>query len=182
MRWLLACFLLLPVSIVSADTPLYGEVHLGAAGVRHSDLDFYPALGSITAGWYVRPDIGVELFADAGFSDGEDSDIELGVEDAVGIALRLQSPAEKGLHGYVVLGYVDFSLAQSSTLRVDLGGVEIRETNLDERFTGSRLSIGMMQRLQRYPSLLVSAEYRNYYSASSIKVDGFLLGLRVNLP
>lgn len=183
MRWLLAWFLVLPFAVASADSPLYGEVHIGAGGVRHSELDFYPAIGSVTAGLYVLPDIGIEVFADSGFSDGEDSDIEIELEEAFGVAARFQSPGQGGLHGYIVLGYVDFSLAQTSELQLTTGeSATSRESNIDERFTGARVSVGLMQRLSRFPALLLSAEYRNYYSDSSISVDGFLLGLRVNLP
>ena len=68
MRWLIACVLILVSPFALAEGRFYGEVQLAAGGVQHSDVDFYPVFGSVSAGIYVVPNIGVELFADTGLS------------------------------------------------------------------------------------------------------------------
>ncbi|MEE9320046.1 MAG: hypothetical protein V3U76_06330 [Granulosicoccus sp.] len=175
MRWLMACLLCLGSSSLLADEAFYGELHLGAGGVRHSDLDFYPTIGSLSAGVYVLPNIGIEVFADTSLSDDEDEGFVLDLEEAYGIAARFQSPPGNGLSGYLVIGYVDFSVAQEPVEE------SLAAAAIDENFTGARFSAGVMQRLARVPQLLVSFEYRNYYADSEVKVDALLLGLRFNL-
>ena len=150
----------------------YAEVQLGASGVRYAELDFVSPIAGVSVGAYLFPGIGLELFADGALDRGGASRFESGVNQAYGAAVRLRSPSEDGLHGYIVLGYVDFVVEQESLDR----GIEI-----DERFTGLRSSIGLMQRLERVPSLAVTAEYRNFYVDEAIQVDGLSLGLRFDM-
>ena len=174
MRWLLACFLCLTALPAFAETPFYGELQLSAGGVRHSDLQFYPVFGTLSAGAWVYPGIGIEAFADTGLMTGEEDDFELELTTATGLMARFQSPPSDGLSGYILLGYVNFTLEQKESS-------ERRSGTDKETFSGARISIGMVQRLTRLPNLLVSVEYRNYYVDEDIRVDGLSLGLRVNI-
>ena len=173
MRWLIASLLILTSSTVLADGRLYGEVQFGVGGVSHSDLDFFPTFGTVTAGAFVFPGIGIEVFGDAGISDSEDDGFELSIEEAYGIAARFQSPPRKGLQGFIVLGAVNYTLEQQS----NAGAPTVRED-----FTGVRASVGLMQRIQRFPYLQVTAEYRHYNADEPLRVDAVVFGLRVNAP
>ena len=156
----------------TAAVPLYAEVQVGASGVRHSDLDFVSPIASLVLGTWVLPGIGIEAFADGELDRGSEDGFETGLEHAYGGALRLSSPERDGIRGYVLLGYVDFTIAQR-----DL----VTGATIDERFTGARFGIGLQQRLERFPSLLFGVEYRNFYTAESIQADGLVLGLRYDL-
>ena len=173
MRWLIASLLILTSSTVLADGRLYGEVQFGVGGVRNSDLDFFPTFGTVTAGVFVFPGIGIEVFGDAGISDEQDGGFELSIEEAFGIAARFQSPPKRGLQGFIVLGAVNYTLEQRSTE----GGPTVRED-----FTGVRASVGLMQRLERFPYLQFTAEYRHYNADEPLRVDALVFGFRVNAP
>ena len=175
MRWLIACVLAVSSSFAVADGPVYAELQLGAGGIKNGDLDFYPVFGGINVGVYMVPNIGIEVFADSGLRSDHSKGFDMDLEQAYGIGLRLQSPAERGMQGYIVLGAVNFTLDQSS----EASGA-IPATSINEEFTGARISIGLMQRLQRFPYLQVSAEYRHYNADEPLRLDGFVLGLRVN--
>lgn len=177
MRLLIACVLVLISPFTVADGRFYGEVQLGAGGVRVAEVDFFPIFGSVSAGLFLTPNIGVEIFADAGLVSDDSDGFELDIDQAVGIAARLQSPPIDGLQGYIVLGYVNYTLDQASLPVGPLAG-----TSVNGDFTGARVSVGLMQRLKRIPSLLVTVEYRHYNADEPLRVDALLLGLRVNTP
>ena len=181
-RPLLALSCLLPLlaaspSAVVADEArfgsLYAEVQVGANGVRHSDLDFVSPLASLSVGTWLYPGIGVEAFTDVELERGADEGFEAGVSRAVGGALRLSSPAQGGIRGYVVLGYVDFTVAQEPTRG--------RGREIDERFSGARLGVGLQQRLKIAPALLFGAEYRRFFVDEALHVDGLVFGLRLDV-
>jgi len=157
-----------------ASSPLYGELHFGAGGVRHSDLDFFPLFASFTAGFFVVPNIGLEVFADAALADEDNAGFDMELSSAFGVALRLQSPPRAGLSGYVVVGMVDYTLTQTPR------GSSADNRAIEEDFRGARVSVGVMQQLRRVPALSVSAEYRSYYADQPIKVDSIVFGLRVS--
>lgn len=169
--------LLISSSIASADGPVYGELMLGVGGVTNTDLEFYPALGSVSVGAYVYENIGVELFADSGLRSGEDADFTLDVDQAYGVALRLQSPPVDGVQGFIVLGAVSYTLEQQLS-----SGVAGSAAGVSDEFVGVRASIGLMQRLVRFPALQLTAEYRHYNADEPIRLDAVLLGLRFNAP
>lgn len=177
MRWLLACVLAVSTSTVQADGPLYAEVQLAAAGVNHSNLDFYPTFGSISAGLFVREGIGIEVFADSGITSDKKNGFDLEVTEAYGIGLRLQSAPVNRIQGYMVLGAVNFTVNQEANATASLGG-----SLINGDFTGVRVSLGIMERLERWKNVLVSLEYRHYNADQPIHVDAVLLGLRVNTP
>jgi len=160
-----------------ADGRFYGEVQLAAGGVQHSDVDFYPVFGSVSAGLYLVPNIGVEVFADTGLSSDNSDGFDMDIEQAQGIAVRLQSPATQGLQGYIVLGYVNYTLDQDARATATQAA-----SSVNEDFAGARISVGLMQRLKSLPSLLVSAEYRHYNADEPLRVDALVLGIRVNTP
>ena len=174
-RGLLALVVLFSSGTAFADGRLYGELQLGAAVVSHSDLDFVPIFGTITAGAFVLPGIGVELFADTGFIDGSEEGFDLSIDHAFGAAVRFQSPARRRVQGFIVLGIVNFTIDQESTSGVIRSSVE-------EDFTGARVSIGLMQRLVRFPNIQVTAEYRHYNADDPLRVDALVIGARVNTP
>lgn len=173
MRWLLAGVLALFCVTANADGPIYGELQLGAGGVRHSELDFWPGFGSVTAGAYVFPNIGIEVFADLGLSKDTSDGFSMEIEGAHGIAARFQSPPNRGIQGYIVLGYVSYLLEQ----RTAASGARV-----DETFRGVRASVGLMQRLSRFPNLQLTGEYRHYNADEPLRVDALVIGLRFNTP
>lgn len=175
MRLIVTLLLVLLSAQAQAGIQLYGEARLGAGGVRHSDLDFYPGFGSFSAGLFVFDHIGIEGFVDTPISPGERGVFELDVTQAAGVAVRLQSPAQRGLQAYVLLGYVDFTLEQEED--GVLGMRKVKQT-----FDGIRASIGVNQRLKTIQGLIFSVEYRNYYADSGITVDGVSVGLRFEMP
>lgn len=175
MRWLIALVLAVSSSFAQADGPVYGELQLGAAGLSNDDLDFYPGFGGINAGFYVLPNIGLEVFADTAVQADSKGGFEMEIEQAYGIGVRFQSPPTRGTQGYIVLGAVNYTLDQQS-----VNALNQAQTAINEDFTGARISIGLMQRLKRAPYLQVSAEYRHYNADEPLRVDAFVLGLRVN--
>lgn len=177
MRWLIACVLTIISSIANADGPVYAEVHVAAAGVKNSDLDFYPQFASVSAGLFVSPGIGLEIFADTGLASDRKGGFDLEIENAVGVALRLESPSIRRVHGFIVIGAVNYSVKQTSAI------TDIRTgSSIEGDFKGMRLSIGIVERLERWDNVLLSLEYRHYNADEPIRVDALLLGLRINTP
>jgi hypothetical protein len=177
LRWLITVGLLLASFTASAEGRVYGELQLGAGGVSHSELDFFPSFGTVSLGAYVAPNIGLEVFADTSIAPGEDDDFQLDIEQAVGVGLRLQSPPVDNVQGFIVLGAVNFTLDQTLT---NAAASQVNDVN--EEFTGLRVSVGLMQRLQRVPNTLVTAEYRHYNADGPLRLDAIVLGLRINTP
>lgn len=177
MRWLLACVLAVSTSIAQAEGPLYADVQVAAAGVSHSNLDFYPAFASVSAGLFVREGIGLEVFADSGIRSDRKNGFDLEVTEAYGFGLRLQSPPVRRIQGYMVLGAVNFTVNQQANATASLGG-----SLINGDFTGLRVSLGVMERLERWDNVLVTLEYRHYNADEPLNVDSLLLGLRVNTP
>lgn len=153
---------------------LYAEGQWGVHAVRHSDLDFFPLLGSGTLGLWLFNNIGVEVFGDIGLGSFEDGPFSLEVEEAGGIAMRFQSPPRNGFSLYFTAGYVDFQVTQTVTDERGIGRVS-------EGFAGLRLGVGLAQRLPVFENVLVIGEYRNYFSEDELQVDTLTLGLRVNI-
>lgn len=174
MRWLLALLLTFSSFSVAAESQFYGELQLGVHGVQHSDLDFHPGFASGSFGVYVRPQIGVELFYDRGLSKAREDDFEIEVTEASGIAARFESPSQRGLQAYILLGYVTYSINQYENLP---GSRRLAKEN----FTGARISLGLAKTLQRYRQAQLVFEYRNYDVDAPLNVDGFGLGIRVKL-
>jgi len=176
-RWLIACVLAFSVSIAQADGPIYAEFQFGAAGVRNGDLDFVPKLASVSAGFYLRQGIGLEIFADGGVSSDRKDGFDLEIESAYGIALRLESPPVRRVRGYMVIGAVEYTVNQESSATAD-----IRSSAIDGDFTGLRIGLGISERLERWDNVIVSLEYRHYNADEPLQVDALLLGLRINTP
>jgi len=179
-KWVCAVAVAMGAGSLSADEryvggPLYAQAGIGIGGVRVGELDFYPAFVTATLGAYVLPGIGLELHADAGFREGRDDGFELELPLAYGAGVRFESPPERGLAGYIVLGYVAFEAEQA--LRENPSA-----TTVDEDFAGGRVSIGLVQRFERVPGLLLSAEYRKYAVEDGLDLDALVIGLRVNAP
>lgn len=151
----------------------YGELHFGAAGIRHSDLDFFPLFASATAGVFVVPNVGIEIFADAALADEDNAGFDMELSSAQGIAARFQSPPRGGLSGYIVLGMVNYTLTQTPQNALVANG------KIEEDFRGARISVGLVQQLRRVPELSFSAEYRSYYADQPIKVDSLVFGVRL---
>ncbi len=174
LRLIFAFVLLVCAAQTHAGVRLYGDVQVGAGGVHHSDLDFYPRFGSFSAGLFVFKNIGVEGFVDTSFASAERSIFEVEVPRAAGVAVRFQSPPISGLQAYVLVGYVDFTLEQKENGL--LGERTVRQT-----YDGARFSVGVQQRLNVVDGLIFGVEYRNYYADSGITVDGLSLGLRFEM-
>lgn|GEM_PF-800271 len=152
----------------------YAEGFVAGSGISVGAFDYYPVFAGVSAGFFFHKGIGLELHLDGEILPGEDNDYELAYERGAGVALRLESPAQGGLSGYVLLGYTEFSVRQERENPPVAGD----EVNGD--FGGPRISIGLVQRLARSPWLSVSAEYRKYYVEGGLDVDAFVLGLRVS--
>lgn len=178
MRWLLAVFLAVSTSHAIADGPIYGEVQIAGAAIQHSDLDFYPTFGSFNVGAYLFPNIGLEVFADAGIGSDSAGGLDMDIEGAYGIAARFQSPpVGSGIQGYIVLGAVSYTLDQLSRATAVLP-----RSSVDEEFRGVRVSIGFMQRLKSFNNLQFTAEYRHYNADEPLRIDALVLGMRINAP
>ncbi len=153
---------------------LYADTQWGVQAVRHSELDFFPLFSSGAIGLWVFDNIGVEVFGDFGLGSFERDDFEVEVEEAGGIAMRFQSPPRKGFSVFFTAGYVDYQLAQVVD---DERGV----SRVSQGFAGLRLSVGLAQRLPVFESVLITGEYRNYYSEDELQLDSLALGLRFNI-
>lgn len=153
---------------------IYADVQWGVHAVRHSDLDFFPLLTSGTLGLWIFNNIGIEVFGDAGQGSFEDGPFELEIEEAGGFAVRFQSPPRNGFSLYFTAGYVDFQVTQTVADERGVG-------RISEGFAGLRLGVGLAQRLPVFENVLVTGEYRNYFSEDELQVDTLALGLRVNI-
>lgn len=171
MHRLLMLLLCLGSQIAHAEQGAYGELHVGAYAVDHSDLTFYPSFVSGSAGWFVHRDIGVEVFYDSALRDDGEQVFDLSLSAAGGLALRMQSPLVNGLQAYMLLGIVRFTLEQEEA---DSRGQRI----VRETFDGARVSLGLSKRLSAAGGLMINLEYRNYYVDQSIHVDAISTGLR----
>lgn len=155
------------------QSDFYGELHFGVNGIRHSDLDFIPLFASVSAGVFILPNIGIEVFVDAALADDENAGFDVELTSAQGIAARFQSPPWKGLSGYVVLGAVNYRVTQSPQ------NASIGNGSIEEDFVGGRVSVGVIQQLKRLPKLSVSAEWRSYFVDEPIRVDSLVIGMRI---
>lgn len=159
---------------------LYADLQIGVHGVRHSELDFYPGVANASVGFWIVDNIGVDIFADTSTIGDDIGVFELEVAHATGVALRFQSPhLASRLHAYMVLGYVDLQVEQKEE-RLDASGQRVGRT-VRQSFSGVRISLGFARRLSVLKDVLVTGEYRNYYTEDEIQIDGLSLGLRVNL-
>lgn len=174
MRLIVSLLLVLLSMQTQAANQYYGEVRLGIGGVRHSDLDFFPKFGSLSGGLFIFDNIGIEAFVDVPLTASDKSAFELDVTQAAGVAVRFQSPPQRGLQAYILIGYVNFTLEQEEN------GVLGRRT-IKQSFDGARVSIGVNQRLEVMDGLIFGVEYRNYHADSGIVVDGVSLGLRYEI-
>ncbi len=165
-------FLILTTSSVQAESSFYGELRLGAGGVRHSNTDFFPGYGGLTGGFFLTHNIGVEAFVEFPLGVGAERGFDVRIPMASGVAARFQSPSVNGVEGYIVLGFTTFELEQEN--RNDPAARTITGD-----FTGVRTSIGVQQHLSLFPGFLVALEYRNVNTDSGITTDGLSLGLRV---
>jgi hypothetical protein len=176
-RWLIACVLTFCSSIATANGPVYAEAQFAAAGVNHSGLDFYPQFASVSAGVFLRPGIGLEVFADGGLSADRKGGQQLEVENAFGVAIRLQSPPIRRVQGFVVSGAVNYSINPTAAAMGASGS-----SSIEGDFKGARISVGLMERLERWENVLLTLEYRHYNASDPLRVDALLLGLRFNTP
>jgi len=172
MRWLLALVLTLSSFSAVAESQFYGEFQLGVHGVQHSDIDFYPGFASGAVGVYVKRHIGVELFFDRATSSDNQEGFEIEVAEASGFAARFESPTQRGMQAYILLGYATFSIDQSEANPRRLA---------KENFKGARISLGLARTFERYRQMQLVFEYRNYDVDAPLRVDGFGIGLRVKL-
>jgi len=153
---------------------VYADVQWGVQAIGHSDLNFYPAYTSGGIGLWLFDNIGIETFGDLGLEAYQSGPFTVEIEEAGGVGLRFQSPPKRGLSAYLVAGYVDFQLTQVES---DSRGTR----RVSQGFGGVRFSVGLAQRLRSFDSVLLTAEYRNYYSQSEIQVDLLSVGFRVNV-
>lgn len=177
MRWLIACVLAAFSSFANAEGPLYADLHFAVAGVDHTNLDFYPKFASATAGFFIRPGIGLEVFADRGLASDRKRGFDLEIESAYGVAVRLESPPIRRVSGYIVIGGVNYSVKQVAAATGMLGS-----SSISDDFSGVRFSIGFIERLERWENVLLSVEYRHYNADQPLQVDSLLLGLRLQMP
>jgi len=176
-RWLIACVLTVCSSFANAEGALYADLQFSVAKVNHSELEFYPQFASVSAGVFLYPGIGIEVFADGGLGSDRRSGLDLEIENAYGIAIRLQSPPVRRVQGFIVLGAVDYTINQSASATSSSVG-----SSIDGNFTGLRVSVGLLERLERWENVLLSLEYRHYNADEPLQVDALLLGVRVNTP
>lgn len=174
-RLVFAVLFLLAASQSQAAINLYGEARLGAGAVRHSDLDFYPRFGSLSAGVFVFENIGIEGYVSSSLGSDKQDGFDVEVTESSGAAVRFQSPPKLGgLQAYILLGYVSFQLQQIED------GIEEPRT-VKTTFDGVRVAIGVHQRLKLVNGLIFGLEYRNDYADSGITVDGLSFGLRYEM-
>lgn len=152
----------------------YGDIHYAYGGVAHSDLEFNPSFLSLSGGVWLRPGIGLELYADQGLNESRQGNFELEWTNTSGFAARFQSPARNGFFAYILLGMAFTHLEQSES---DSRG----ERTVVQNYEGGRLSIGFGQRYPSIPGLVVVAEYRNYFVDEDLNLDAISLGLRFDL-
>jgi len=169
--------LLAPHSLHAAGTPLfarlYGDVQFTLGGMRHSELDFYPGYVSVSAGAWIRPGVGIDVFADEGVFSDSDGDFTFELTNASGIAGRFQSPARQGFYAYVVLGLVNVRLVQDES-------TELGDRTVIQNYQGGRISVGIGQQLPFARNLIVTGEYRNYFVDKELQLDALSLGLRLS--
>ena len=88
--------------------------------------------------------------------------------------MRFQSPPRNGFSVYLMAGFVDYQVVQEVN-------DERGRARVSEGFTGFRLGFGLAQRLPVFENVLVTGEYRNYFSEDELQVDSLTVGLRVNI-
>ena len=174
-RLFVALLILLAASQSQAAVKLYGEVRLGAGGVRHSDIDFYPQFGGFSAGVFIYDNIGIEGFFNSSIASDNRAGFEVDVTESSGAALRFQSPPQLGgLQAYILLGYVTFILEQQ------VNGI-VGARPFDEDFTGAMVALGVHQNFKTVNGLSFGLEYRNHHADTGIIVDGLSFGLRYEM-
>jgi len=153
---------------------LYGDVQFTLVGARHSTINFYPGSVSVSGGAWIRPGVGIDVFADEGAFSDRDGDYEFEVTNASGVAGRFQSPARNGFFAYVLLGLVNVRLVQEENSETPDSRTVV------QNYQGGRFSVGIAQQLRFARNLIVTGEYRNYFVDKELQLDALSLGLRLS--
>ena len=165
-----------PASAAFGDLRPYLEGYIAGSAVEVAGEDFFPGYAGLTAGVFVFPGLALEVHADGELADDSRDGFDLAYENGFGVAARFQSRPIGGVSGYVVLGYTAFRVNQQPSGPSLIGG------DVTETFDGTRVSIGVINRLSRFPLFSISAEYRRYFTEGGLDIDSLVLGLRISPP
>jgi len=167
------CFLLVLFSMSSMSHAY--DWYVGASGHYLQDkilsANFKPGGIGALVGAYIKPKVGVELYAMTGLNPYDDDvDINLEHSYSVGALVRLESPeTESGGKMFVKLGY------GTTELNMDRSGTG--EPGKDS-FTGFTYGGGVEFNLCKSDRYYVSLDAMSYYSRNDISIGGASLGFR----
>ncbi len=137
-------------------------------GESENSVELRPVLGSVSAGYWVRPGIGIELEAGVGLADDSVGSLDLDFESQLGINLRLESMPVSRFAAFALFGYV------RSSYDVSVGGSSSSIT-----LPGGRLSLGMTYLIN--PFLRIEAGLTHHDYDGDTRVNSFRFGLRYDL-
>ena len=140
---------------IGGDSGGKASFSLGSAGLR--------------AGFYLEPQLGLELYAAVGVEDDRDLGIDMGVESLAGILGRFESrETEEGFKLFLLLGYGMTELEMQRTT-----------TTLPDRelYHGFVYGGGAEFRLGESDSF-INIQGLRHYDEDDLSLDGISLGIR----
>lgn len=171
----ICCSALLMMSssaVLAEGERLYADVAMTANSVKIADNRFTIPTAQARIGVWLREGIGIEVMGATGRDEDTQAGLDLEISSVQGAYLRLQSPFEGGVSGYVLLGGSQYEL-DGSTTTSSLPG--------KDEFSGGSASFGLLFALPTRVNASVITEYSRHYADDDIQFSGFSIGLRVEL-
>ncbi len=133
------------------------------------------SVGSLILGYELHPNFAVEAMASTSFSDAEKSFGDAKLSTTINSALGLYGV---GKYQFENTGFEVF--AKLGMTRADLKlKASDSEDSISETDSGSDISGGIGANYHVSDSIMLRAEYMNYYNKDSIKITGFGAGVFV---
>ncbi|KZY37750.1 MULTISPECIES: outer membrane beta-barrel protein [unclassified Oleiphilus] len=169
------CLLALSSIAFAEDKPKYYaglDAHylINTIGNEQSgEAEFDISGAGLRAGLYLEPQVGLEVYAAQGVTEGDDIGIDMSLVSSVGILGRFESPeAENGGKLFILLGYgmSELEMTRSASSPVDR-----------ELYHGVVYGGGAEFRLGSSETF-INIQGLRYYDEDHLSLDGVSLGLR----
>lgn len=152
-----------------AGKDLYGELSLGYARIAIADNDYDTAAIGFRSGFYVEPQIGLEVLLTTGVTDDDISNTEVSLDYSASVMARFESPESRQEKVYLMLGYG----VSSVTLERTDNGQETSETLDGVAFGG-----GAEYRFSEGSNHLINLTWQRNFENDGVKFDYTSIGYR----
>lgn len=164
----LACLTLFSVSFASA-AELYGEINTSYVFSKIEEEKFNPLALEARVGVYLQKQVGLEAYYGAGLSDDSQLDVDVSISTIAGVNLRFESPEQKGMKIFILLGY------GMSEWEVDRSGTgEPGKVDFDDFSYGG----GLEWRVGKSENWFVNVRGQSFLNKDDLSLSTGSLGVR----